>query len=157
LEGLHVIRAIEQEEIADLVEVDLGAGTFSEALERLESAQADRDVERIGELRANAACSTAGRPARELVALEEADVGAGLREVERDARPDHAAPDDDDVGRARRGGHRRMRFFRKNPRFAGRSARRRIRYGYQSGPNGDATSTLYPSAATERWSPGRTP
>ena len=72
-----------------------------------------------------------------------ADVDARFREVEGDARPDGAASDDDDVRLAREVGHPRTRFRRKKRRFAGRSARRRIRYGYQSGPNGVATSTLW--------------
>ena len=37
---------------------------------------------------------------------------------------------------ARERAHRRTRFLRKKPTFAGRSARRRMRYGYQSGPYG---------------------
>lgn len=32
--------------------------------------------------------------------------------------------------------HARSRFFRKNSRFAGRSASRRMKYGYQASPNG---------------------
>ena len=93
-------------------------------------------------------------PHASCVALEQADVDAGLGEMERDARADRAAPDDDDLRPSRERGHRRTRFCRKNPRFAGRSASRRMRYGYQSGPNGVATSTLYPSAAIERCSAG---
>ena len=142
LEARDVLLAVEEEEVADLMEVDLGAGPLAETREGVDAAQPDRDVERVGELRAEAAGRTARRPARELIALEEADVDSGLGEVEGDARPDHAASDDDDLGGSRRRAHRRTRFLRKNPRFAGRSARRRMRYGYQSGPNGDATSTL---------------
>ena len=144
LERGDVLGSVEQEQVADLVEIDLGAGPLGEALEGLDAAQADRDVERVGELRAHASCRAARRAARELVALDEADVDSGLGQVERDARPDDPAADDHDVGgdRPASGAHRRTRFFRKNPRFAGRSASRRMRYGYQSGPNGDATSTL---------------
>ena len=67
---------------------------------------------------------------------------ARLGEVECDARPDHAASDDDDFSGSGEIAHRRTRFFRKKPTFAGRSASRRMKYGYQSGPNGVATSTL---------------
>ena len=98
LEARDVLLAVEQEQVADLVEVDLRARALAEARERLDAAQADRDVERVGELRAEAARGAARRSARELVALEEADVDARLGEMERDARADHAASDDDDVG-----------------------------------------------------------
>jgi len=77
-----------------------------------------------------------------VVALDETNADSGLGQVERDARPDDPTADDHDVGGRRQSAHRRTRFFRKNPRFAGRSASRRMRYGYQSGPNGAATSTL---------------
>ena len=142
LEARHVLLPVEQEEVAHLVEVDLGAGSLAEARERLDAAQADRDVERVGELRADPTRGPARRAARELAALDEADVDSRLGEVERGARPDHATSDDHDLGGRGRRGHFRTRFFRKNPRFAGRSARRRMRYGYQSGPKGDATRTL---------------
>ena len=141
LEGDDVLLAVEQEEVTDLMQVDLGARSLAEPHERLDAAQADRDVERIGELRAEPACGTTGRAACELVALEEAYVDSGFREMECDARPDDAASDDHDLSGGGQA-HRRTRFLRKNPTFAGRSASRRMRYGYQSGPNGDATSTL---------------
>ena len=54
-------------------------------------------------------------------------------------------------------GHRRTRFLSTNRRLAGRSASRRIRYGYHSGPYGVATSTEWPSAASDSCSCGRTP
>jgi hypothetical protein len=138
----HVFFPVEQKEVPDLVEVDLRARTHAEASEGFDAAQADGDVERIRELRTEAACGAARRAAGELVSLHEADVHARLGEMEGGARADHAAPDDDDLGGGWENAHRRTRFFRKNPRFAGRSARRRMRYGYQSGPNGVATSTL---------------
>ena len=124
------------------MEVDLGAGTLAEPREGLDAAEPDRDVERIRELRAEAACGPARRTAGELVALEEADVDSGLGEVEGDARADDTASDDDDVRGGGERRHRRTRLRRKKPTFAGRSASRRMRYGYQSGPNGVATSTL---------------
>ena len=157
LERRDVVGAIEEEEVPDLVEVDLGARPLGEPRERLDAPQPDRDVERIRELGAKAPGGAARGSARELIALEQADIRACLREVERDARPDDASTDDDHVGGCGQRAHRRTRFLRKKPRFAGRSASLRMRYGYQSGPNGDATSTLYPSAAIERCSPGRTP
>ncbi len=49
------------------------------------------------------------------------------------------------------------RFRTRKSTFAGLSARRRMRYGYHSGPYGVATSTLKPRAARSRWSCGRTP
>ncbi len=52
---------------------------------------------------------------------------------------------------------RRTRLRAKNARFAGRSARRRIRYGYHSGPYGVATRTLNPRATRSCWRPCRTP
>ena len=124
------------------MKVDLGARALAEASERVDAAQSDRDVERVGELGSDATGGAARRPGGELVALDEARVDAGLGEVERAAGPDDASADDDDVGCRGERRHRRTRFFRKNPRLAGRSASRRMRYGYQSGPNGAATSTL---------------
>ena len=158
LERRDVFLAVEEEEVSDLAEVDVAARSLPEVRERLDRTFPDRDVERIGELRADASGGPTRGAGRERVALEQADLDARLGEVERDARPDRATADDDDV---RVFGHRHRhlltRLRAKKRRFAGRSARRRIRYGYQSGPNGVATSTLYPSAAIERWSAGRTP
>ena len=98
LERRDVVGAIEEKEVPDLVEVDLGARPLGEPRERLDAPQPDRDVERIRELGANAPGGAARRSARELIALEQADIRACLREVERDARPDDASTDDDDVG-----------------------------------------------------------
>src|SRR5262249_32129423 len=142
LERCDVLFPVEEEEVAHLPEVDLGAGALAEPRERLDAPQSDRDVERIRELRANAPRGAARRACGELIALGEAHVAAGLGEMERDARPDDAASDDHDAGYGRQRAHLRTRFLRKNPRFAGRSASRRMRYGYQSGPNGAATRTL---------------
>ena len=142
LEGCNVLLPVEEEQVTDLVKVDLGARAFAEAGERLDAPEAARDVEWIGELRANSARGPARRTTRELIPFEESGVDPGFGEVKGDARPDDAASDDDDLGGCRERAHRRRRFFRKNPTFAGRSARRRMRYGYQSGPKGDATSTL---------------
>ncbi len=142
LERRDVLLAVEQEEVADLLEVDLGARPVAEARERLDAAKPDRDVQRIRELRAEASRGTARGAARELVALEQAHLCPGLGEVEGDARPDDAAADHDDIRTSREPAHLRTRLRRKNPRFAGRSASLRMRYGNQSGPNGAATSTL---------------
>src|SRR6185295_5848638 len=151
------VGSVEEEEVPDLVEVDLGAGPLREPRERLDAAQSDCDVERIRELGAKSTGGAARGSTCELVTLEQADIGACLRKVERDARPDDASTNDDHFCGQRERAHRRTRFLRKKPRLAGRSASLRMRYGYQSGPNGDATSTLYPSAAIERCSTGRTP
>ena len=118
------------------MEVDLGARPLGEPRERLDAPQPDRDVERIRELRPNPSGGAARGSARELIALEEADVRARLREVERDARPDDASTDDDDVGGCGERAHRRTRFLTKKPRFAGRSASLRMRYGYHRGRTG---------------------
>src|SRR5918994_2832830 len=53
--------------------------------------------------------------------------------------------------------HRRRRFLAKNSTFAGRSAMRRIRYGYQSRPKGVETSTPYPRRARSSWRWDRMP
>src|SRR4029453_3259945 len=150
LEGRDVLGPVEEEEVADLVEVDLGSRPLAEAGESLDAAQPDGDVERVRELGPEPPCRAAGRAACELPALEEADVDSPLREVERDACPDDAASDDHDVGCGRERAHLRTRFLRKNARFAGRSGTRRMRKGYQSGPTGVATRTLSPSALIER-------
>ncbi len=142
LECGDVLLAVEEEEVADLVEIDLGAGSFLEAGERFDAAQSERDVERVGELRAETSRRATGRTGGELVPLEEADGGPGLGEMERDARADDAAAHDDDVGLSGERSHRRTRLRRKKATLAGRSARRRMRYGYQSGPYGVATRTL---------------
>src|SRR5439155_11322070 len=53
--------------------------------------------------------------------------------------------------------YRRTAARTKSRRFAGRSASRRMRYGYHSGPYGVATSTLYPRPTSWSCSCGRTP
>ena len=54
-------------------------------------------------------------------------------------------------------GQRRTRLRATKRTFAGRSARRRMRYGYHCGPNGVATSTLKPRATSASCSAERTP
>ena len=122
-----VLLPVEQEEVADLLQVDLRTGSLGEADEGLQAAQAERDVERVRELRPHAACGPARRARRELGLLEQHDVHARFGEVERRARADHASPDDDGVGPLGQAAHLRSRFRRKKRTFAGRSARRRIR------------------------------
>jgi len=63
-----------------------------------------------------------------LFRLDELDVACAAIAVNRDAVEDSHYP--------------RNVFFTKNSRFAGRSPRRRIRYGYHSGPYGVATRTV---------------
>ena len=70
LEGGDVVRSVEEEEVADLVQVDLRARALFELGEGLDAAKAEGDVERIRELRAESSRGTARRPARELVSLE---------------------------------------------------------------------------------------
>ena len=79
LEQLDVLRAVEQEQVADLVQVDLLAELLAERLEGPQAAQAELDVDRVGELRAHPAGRLAGRPGPELVLLDEHHVAARRR------------------------------------------------------------------------------
>jgi hypothetical protein len=126
-ERRHILLAVEEEEVADLVDVDLVARALPEPRERLDAPQPERDVQRIRELSTKAAGGAARRSAGELALLDEADVDVRLCEMERSARPDHSPSDDDDVGRSRERAHRRTRFRRKNATFAGRSASLRMK------------------------------
>ncbi len=126
LESRDVLGAVEEEEVPDLAEVDLPAGALGEAREGLDSAEPDRDVQGIRELRSHSARRSARRSGGERIAFEQANACSRLREVEGDARPDGAAADDDDL-RVAGNRHRRTRFRRKNRTFAGRSASRRMR------------------------------
>jgi hypothetical protein len=105
LERLDVLLAVEEKEVTDAVEVDLEAGPLREPLERLEAAEPNLDVQRVGELRAHATGRLARRSRPELRALDQEDVDAGLGEVEGDARPDHPAADDDHLGTGGQLGH----------------------------------------------------
>ena len=62
LEDGNVLQPVEEKQVADLLEVDLTSGPLLEAGERLDAAKAERDVERIRELRAEAACRAARGP-----------------------------------------------------------------------------------------------
>jgi hypothetical protein len=134
LEGLDVLPTVEQEEVADPFQVDLRPRPCREAGEGIQAPQPERDVQRIRELRPDAAGGSARGARRELGLLEQNDADARLGEMERGTRADHASPDDDGVGPPGQAAHLRTAFRRKNTRFAGRSARRRMKYGYQSGP-----------------------
>ena len=73
-ERRDVVGSVEEEEVPDLVEVDLAARPLGEPRERLDAPQPDRDVERIRELGAKAPGGAARGSARELIALEQADI-----------------------------------------------------------------------------------
>src|SRR5947207_14651984 len=53
--------------------------------------------------------------------------------------------------------HLRIALLTKKSRLAGRSARRRIRYGYQSGPKGVATRTRKPPCTSSTCRRGPAP
>ena len=100
--AVDVLGLVEQEQVADLVQVDLLAELLLERLERPQAAQPELDVDRVGELRADAPGRLAGGPGPELVLLDQhhvADPGRG--QVVGGAQADDAAADDDD-GRVRR-------------------------------------------------------
>jgi hypothetical protein len=88
---------VEQEEVADLVEVDLLTESLRERLEGPQTALPELDVDGVGELRAYATGCLAGRAGGELCLLDENDVtDAGGREVVRGTEADDATADDDD-------------------------------------------------------------
>ena len=106
------------------MEVDLAAGSIVEPLERLDAPEADGDVERVRELRPDAARGAARRAGRERVALEQAYVDSGLREVEGDARAGRASADHDDLGSLHRRAHPiATTAAAKRPRFRALSPR----------------------------------
>ena len=81
-----------------LTERDLRAGQLAEALELVQGAEGDPDVQLVRELGADPARRLAGRAGRERLPLEQDDVlHAQLAKVERGARSERAAPDDDHV------------------------------------------------------------
>jgi hypothetical protein len=100
-ERLDVPGAGEEEEVAVAVQVDLLPGALAERGEGRQPAGAQLDVERVGELRPDAARRPGRRAAAELAALEEQDVDSCLGEVERRAGTHDATTDDDDVGAGR--------------------------------------------------------
>ncbi len=122
LELRHLPRVGQQEEIADGVEADAGAGAARELREGAQTPLPQLDVERIGELRPHPADRLARTAAAECAALDDDDVTyAGLGEMEGDARPHHPAADDHDLGGGREGP------------VGGRGPRRRFRRGLRRG------------------------
>ncbi len=101
LERVDVLLPVEQEQVADPVQVDLCSGPLREALECFQAPEPDRDVEWVGELSPHPTGRLARRPGGELGALDQQCVDSGLCQVERNARADHAAADDHDVGLGR--------------------------------------------------------
>jgi hypothetical protein len=98
-----VLGPVEQEQVADLVQVDLLVEGVVERLERPQAAQAQLDVHRIGELRANTPRRLAGGPGAELALLDEDDIrDPGPGEVVGGAEPDDTATDDDHGGPGRK-------------------------------------------------------
>ena len=111
----------DDEQVADLVQVDGPPRALMEVLEGLEAACAEFDVHRIGELRSDPARSLRGRAAREQPALEQEHIlDTGLGEVERGTRAHDAAADDDDTRTRRKRGIRRDRHPKFTPWASGR-------------------------------------
>ena len=75
LERLDVLRLFQQEQVADLVQVDLLAERLLERLERAQAASPELDVDPVGELGANATGGLAGGAGPELALLDQDDVG----------------------------------------------------------------------------------
>jgi hypothetical protein len=97
LERLDLLRLVEQEQVADLVQVDLLVELLLEVLEGLETPESELDVDPVGELGTHAAGGLAGRPGPELALLHEHDVAnPGPGQVVGRAQPHHAPADDDD-------------------------------------------------------------
>jgi hypothetical protein len=95
-ECCEVLLAVEQEQVAVLAQRDL----VGEALELVERAERDADVQLVGELRADAARRLARRARRQRVALQQDDVvDAEPAEMEGGGGAEGAATDYDDVGR----------------------------------------------------------
>ena len=96
-ERLDELGRVEQEEVADLAEGEVGderdvlADQRVPVLELLEAAQRELDVELVGELQARTARRARGRAARERLALQQDDVAdAGDGEMEAPCwRPSH--------------------------------------------------------------------
>ena len=102
LERLDLVGLVEQEQVADLAQVDVLAELTLEGLERPQAPQPELDVDRVGELRAHSPGRPAGGAGPELVPLEQQHVrNPGPGQVVGRAQTDHAATHDDD-GRARR-------------------------------------------------------
>jgi hypothetical protein len=95
LERDHVVVRREQEQIADLMQVDLPSRALAEGAPRLERAQPDAHVQLVREHGPDAAGAAPGGARAELGALEQQHLlHARLGEVEGDARADHPAAHD---------------------------------------------------------------
>ena len=104
LERGEVGLVVEEEEVADLVQVDLLPEVAPEAFEGLEAVLAEPDVDLVGEARPHTTGGSAGRACAERSTLEQHDAfDAGSRQVVGGAQPHDAAADDDDVGGGRYG------------------------------------------------------
>ena len=66
-----MVGLVEQEQVADLVQVDLLVELLLERLEGVQASKAQLDVDRVGELGAHPAGRFAGRPGPELVLLHQ--------------------------------------------------------------------------------------
>src|SRR5207245_5243136 len=96
LERLHVALFSDEEQVADLMEVRIGADLIGESLDVRKRALRETDVDLARELQTDAAgiLSRGSRP--ETVTFEHEDVAnALLREVVRDRGTDDPATDDD--------------------------------------------------------------
>jgi hypothetical protein len=102
LEGRHGLRCAQEEQVADLVQVDLLTEQRGEIAEGLQTARSERDVHRIGELRPDAAGSLGRRARPQSASVHQDDVAhSPPGQVVGRAEPDHPAADDDDGGGGR--------------------------------------------------------
>src|SRR6185295_18662225 len=100
----QVLRRHAQEEVSDLVELRVRAQRLLEPLEERDGVERELDVDLGGELGADASRGAAGIAAAQEIPVEDDGLQAAERQVIGDARPDHAAADDE---RVRALGHRR--------------------------------------------------
>ena len=94
----------EHEQVADLLEVDLPARPPREVLNASRLRLAISMLSASENCARSPACGLRGRPAGQLVALEQHDLRTGLGEVERGADADDAPADDHDIGTGRQRG-----------------------------------------------------
>ena len=103
LERLDVLGLLQEEQVADLVQVDLLAERGLERLERAQAARPELDVDRVGELGAHPAGGLAGGTGAELALLDQDDVGdPGAGQVVGGAESHDTAADDHDGGAGRK-------------------------------------------------------
>ena len=92
----------EQEQVADLLQADISARSFTETLESVHRPQCEGDVDLVGELQPHSAGRLRGRTARQLIRLEQQHVGqTGFSEMERRAGAHHTPTDDHHFGTIR--------------------------------------------------------